>query len=543
MSHRRLLPLALGAGALLLGSVPSTVVWAAPQDAAPEVSVRVSDSPEAEAPEVFTEEELDQLYRDLYGIQMELGRRSGRPADLDSLRAVRDSLLTEIRGLARQIERRGRELDRPGPADEEWQREFDTFVRELESTAADADWDGLAETLGEHAETWGEGLALLGNELKELRVDIDEDRVRIDTGSGSRVTFTIPREVKEELRRGIAEVGVELERVLGDSNRGQWGRELETLLDELPDDVSGRFFPGRQREKTVIAESIFRVGEDVEVGEHEIVQGDVLLMGGDAYVAGEVDGNVFILFGDLFVEERGSIAADAVSVGGRVRVDDDSEVRGRRFDVSTSVPGIGPAVWGGGGGIAWLVHWSRVAVLALLIVAGFHLVEKRMTKLAQHGQEHSVRDLASGALWYAVALGLFVLASGGLVISVIGIPVVLVLVAGFGIGSLLAYAVGCHVVGERLLTMHSGAGQGHRAWQAALLGMVVLEIPALVSLAFASTDPGTGAAVAFRALDFLLKYAALSVGIGAMVATRGGAEDGEPTPEPDVSLALPARGD
>ena len=540
MSHRRSVPLALGVWTLLIGGVLVPVVGAAPQDTAPESSVRAPEPPEV--PEVFTEEELDQLYRDLYGIQMQLGRRNGPTADIDSLRAVRDSLLTEIRVLAREIERRGRTLDRPGPADEEWQREFDGFLRDLESTAADADWEGLAETLGQHAETWGEGLSLLGNELKDLQVEIDEDRVRIDTGSGSRVTFRIPREVEEDLRRGIAEVGVELERVLGDSNRGRWGRELEDLIDELPDDVAGGFFVGREREKTVIAESIFRIGEDVEVGEYEIVQGDVLLVGGDAYVAGEVDGNVFVLFGDLFVEERGTVAADAVCVGGRVRVDDDSEVRGRRFDVSTAAPGIGPAM-GSGGGIAWLVHWSRVAVLALLIVAGFHLVETRMNRLARHGGEHPGRDLVSGALWYAVVLGLFVLASGGLVISVIGIPVVLVLVAGFGIVSLLAYAVGCHVLGDRLLALHSGPGARHRAWQVALLGMVVLEIPALVSLAFAASDPGTSAVVGFRALDFLLKYAALSVGFGAVVATRGGADENGAAAEPDEALALPAHGE
>lgn len=484
----------------------------------------------------FSDGDLDELYRDLYGVQMKIGR--GAPSDVDSLRAVRDSLLAEIRQLALEVERRRAGLERGGEAPEAWEREFDVFVGELEDAAVDSDWDRLAEVLGEQAETWGQGLSVLGQELEGLQVDIEEDRVRIDTGSGSRLTFKVPKELKEELRRGIEEVGVELSRVLDDSARVRWGGELEGLIDELPEDVGARFFPGRhEREKTVIAESIVRVGEDVIVERDEIVEGDVLVAGGDVYVEGEVDGNVYVLFGDLFVEGRGSVLADAVSLGGRVVVEDESTVHGRRFDAPVVRSGIVPSIWAGDGGLAWIVHWSRVAVLALAIVMGFHFVDQRMRRVAHHGQERTGRDLVSGALWFAVVLGVFVVASVGLVISVIGIPIVIVLVGAFVAVLVLAYAIGCNVIGHRLLERF-GSGE-ERAWQAALLGMALLEIPALVALAFATADGGGAAVAGLRAFDGLLKFGVLSLGVGAMVATRGGLDDGEAPPH-EPELALPA---
>lgn len=499
---------------------------------------RAPEPPRPPAPtsQVFSDGDLDQLYRDLYGVQMKLGR--GTEADLDSLRAVRDALLVEIRALGRQIEEEKARRQAAAP-DQEWEEDFDDFVTELEDAAVDSDWERLAELVAGQAEVWGEGLALLGNELKGMQVEIDEDRVRIDTGSGSRFTFNVPDEVKEEMHRGFREVGIELSKVLDDSMRMDLGRELEGLFDELPDDVGNTLFGRRRsREKTVIPESIYRFGEDVIVERDEIVQGDVLVVRGDAFVEGDVEGNVYVLAGDLFVEGDGSIAYDAVSLGGRVRVDDDSRVHGRRIAPNLAAPGVLPMLGTASGGLAWIMHWSRVAMLALLVVVAFHVAEGRMRRLTRHGEAQAGRDLATGALWFSVILGVFVVASVGLVISVIGIPVVLVLVAGFGLVALLAYAVGCHVLGERLLERF-GSGGDVRAWQAALLGLALLELPALLALAFTGVDPGGSAVMGLRGLDILVKFAAVALGFGAIVATRGGLEV-EETATPAPELVLPS---
>ena len=113
------------------------------------------------------------------------------------------------------------------------------------------------------------------------------------------------------------------------------------------------------------------MGTDFEVAEDEIVQGDILLIGADAYVSGEVQGNVYVLAGDVLVEERGLVAKDAVSLGGEVLVDDRAEVLGRRVSLGDASYF---AVGANGGALAWAFYAGRIVILVsllLLIYAGY----------------------------------------------------------------------------------------------------------------------------------------------------------------------------
>ena len=467
--------------------------------------------------------ELQELYRGLYEIQLQMARQEQTQARVDSLQRVRDGLLERIEALARRVERERARREIPPPPSAQGADDLSVLVGELERLGAEVDWESLSRDLERNAQSVGEGLAQIGEQLRELQIDVDEDRVRVDTGSGSRFTFTIPPELKEDISQGIKEMGRELSRVLDDSTREAFGGELRVLLDELPEDIGGReFWRGRRsREKKVIAESVFQAWKDFEVADDELVRGDVLIIGGDAYVAGEVQGNVYVVFGDLFVEGEGDVAEDAISLGGRVRVDDDSEVHGRRFDVSTILPGFGVAAWGGPGAGPWLLHSVRVATLALLLVLGFALAGRRLDTMVEHGQERLGRSLVSGALWFSITLGVFVVAAVGLAISVIGIPVVIVLTGAFALVILLAYFVGCQVVGERVLELFGGHLPA-RDWQIALVGMAILEIPALVAVVFASAAQGSEISTLLWILAYFVKFLALGIGFGSAVATRLG---------------------
>lgn len=478
-----------------------------------------TDEPEREA--------LQDLYRKLYEVQLSLAREQGSPGAMDSLVAVRADLLVKIEELARRVEKARARREIPRPPSVRGGDDLSVLVGELENLGSDVDWESVTRSLEDKGVSIAEGLAILGEQLKNLQVEVDSDRVRVDTGSGSRFTFTIPPEVKQDISQGIREMGRELGRVLDDSTRRAFGSEFRVLLDELPQDVFGR--DGRRgrrpRERKVIAESVFQAWKDFEVADDELVRGDMLIIGGDAYVAGEVQGNVYVLFGDLFVEGRGNVAADAISLGGRVQVDDESEVHGRRFDVGSVLPGVGIGVWPSAGGGAWLGYSIRVAVLALLLVFGYALAGRRLEVIVEHGEQRVGRSLFSGALWFSATLGIFVVAAVGLAISVIGIPVVIVVAAAFAIVVLLAYFAGCRVVGGRLLDLFGGRAPG-REWQVALVGLALLEIPALVRTAFADSGAPSEFAMLLTMLDFFVKFLVLGIGFGAVVATRlGGQQD------------------
>lgn len=469
---------------------------------------------------------LQELYRDLYEVQLRIAREQGAGSVVDSLTSVRGALLAQIEELARRVEKARERRGIPRPPAVRGVDDLSVLVGERENPGSDVDWDAVVKQFEGQGGSLGEGLALLGEHLKNLQVDVDSERVQVDTGTGSRFTFTIPPEVKRDISEGIREMSRELGRVLDDSTRAAFGSEFRVLLDELPGDVFGRsgtsgLRPRQKREKKVIAESVFQVWKDFEVADDEVVRGDMLLIGGDAYVAGEVQGNVYVLFGDLFVEGSGNVAADAVSLGGRVQVDDESEVHGRRFDVSSVLPGFGLGVWNGSSAGSWLRYCVRVAALALLLIFVYALAGHRLGVIVQHGEQRVGRSLFAGTLWFSVTLGVFVVAAVGLVISVIGIPVVIVIAAAFVIVVLLAYFAGCQLVGGRLLDLLGGHVPG-REWQVALIGLALLEIPALVGTLFSGAGLPTELAMMLTVIDFFVKFLVLGIGFGAVVATRLG---------------------
>lgn len=497
-------------------------------------SVRISSgdsSAEAQAPppppppptSSVDRDVLQDLYRDLYEVQLRIAREPSGGSVVDSLTVVRGKLLVQIEELARRVEKARARRGIPRPPSVRGGDDLSVLLGEVENLDTAVDWDAIAKQFEGQAGSLGEGLALLGEHLKHLQVDVDSERVQVDTGTGSRFTFTIPPEVKRDIGEGIREMSRELGRVLDDSTRQAFGTDFRLLLDELPGEVFGR--SGRKglrpREKKVIAESVFQVWKDFEVGDDEVVRGDMVLIGGDAYVAGEVQGNVYVLFGDLFVEGNGNVAADAVSLGGRVQVDDESEVHGRRFDVSSVLPGFGLGVWNGSSGGSWLRYSVRVAILALLLVFVYALAGQRIGVIVEQGERRVGRSLFAGTLWFSATLGVFVVAAVGLVISVIGIPVVIVIAAAFVIVVLLAYFAGCQLVGGRLLDLLGGNAPG-REWQVALIGLALLEIPALVGTLFSGAGLPTELAMMLTVLDFFVKFLVLGIGFGAVVETRLG---------------------
>lgn len=501
------------ATAALVVSVPSATSQTPPPPETP---------PGVEAPPRSDTERLQELYRSLYELQLRLGRQNDASGTLDSLRAYRQELLEEIEEASERVAReRGRRLggDVPAPPRPRSGDDISVLVEELGALGEDFDWEGLSSVLEGNTQSIGEGLALLGEQLRGLQVDVGPERVRIENDSGSRFTFTVPEEVRQDLSEGIREMGRELNRVLADSSRDEYRRNFEVILDELPEGLGGALSGWRpKRERKVIAESVFRTGRDFEVRDDELVRGDVIILGADAYVAGEVEGNVVVLFGDLFVEGRARVVKDAVSVGGAVEVEEGSEVLGKRLDLGSVMPGLGTAGLDASGWVAWMLQGAKVAMLALLLFLGFALVGERLEVMSHLAIADPGRQLLSGSIWLLAVLGCFLVAAVGLVVSVIGIPVVIVLTGALFLAGLLAYFVGCQALATRLLGLF-GVEASLREWQVALLGLAVLEIPASLSLAFAPTD---AAVTILRALDLLLKFLVLALGFGVALHTRFG---------------------
>ena len=478
---------------------------------------------------------LQQLYREVYELQLEIARVDSE-VDRERLIAARRQLVSHIREVRARLEAAealGEDVPAPEPPSE-----LPGIARELEDLGVDADWESIGRIFEDNAQNLGRGLSELGRQLEDIEIDVDEEtgRVEIDTRQGGRIQFEVPDEVRTEISAGLAQMRQELQRVLSDSNRGNLPGELRILLDELPSDLKDAWNERRgPPERHVVAQNVMKIFADFEVAEDEIVAGDLVLLGGDAYVAGEVQGNTWVLFGDVLVEGRGEVAQDAVSVGGEVLLlDEASRVKGRMLDASSVLPGTGITTFTTGGGSSWAIHSVRVATLALLLLLGFAVAGDRVERVVDHGLRNLGHDFSSGLLWFPAALGGFVVASVGLAISVIGIPVVIVLTVVFVVIVTLAYFAACTLVGRLFFRLFADE-DGRSDWIYALIGLALLELPALAAL----TASGTlgGASMALHMIDYLVKFLALALGFGSIVATRVG---GRREPEPELSESPPA---
>lgn len=470
--------------------------------------------------------ELQKAYEELFELQVRYQASADDPAALDSLSVQRQELREQVNQLSKRIAEENaarRETvfapQRPGEGDV-----YDIHSGEPRIVGPGFDPEELGRII-EGANGIGEVLALLGKQLENLEVDVSPERVRIDTGTGGKLSFTVPPELREELSKGMREIGRELNRALADSSAG--ARNWAELMDQLPERIGQGWPDRRERRRKVVAESAFSVGSDFEVAEDEIVQGDVLLVGGDAYVAGEVQGSVYVLFGDLLVEERGLVAQDAVSVGGRVVVDDRAEVLGRRMDFG-DLGGLATA-YSSSGPLAWALYAGRLAMLFVLLLVIYALFGDRMALMVEHGGVHPARTMLSGAAWFTAIFGLFVIASVGLAISIIGIPVVLVLALAMGLVSLMAYLAGCELVGRRLAGLVRPGDDLGAGWQAAAVGVVLFELPAVAVLVLGSIGVDGVTTRPLIGLEMVVRFLAVAIGFGAVVHTRLGRRREEPS--------------
>lgn len=512
----RRVPIDLMLATIALVMVASGV---AAQQSAPEPVRVIQVPPEPEAREERLEQlraELQEAYERLFELEVAFQNAGDDRAVLDSLIVERDALRERAGELSRrlavekELELRSREVRRvprrSGEAD------LYVLFEELSQVEGPEDVGRILE-----GREISEVLAIIGEQLKNMEIDVSSERVRIDTGTGGKISFTVPEELREELSQGMREIGRDINRAFADSSAG--ARNWAEILEQIPQGMAEGWSERRTGRRKVIAESAFSMGNDFEVADDEIVQGDVLLVGADAYVSGEVQGNVYVLFGDLIVEERGLIAKDAISIGGRVLVDNRAEILGRRLDFGDVGDFTGA---GASGGIAWAIYAGRLVVLFALLLLVYALLHERMALMVEHGASQPGRNVLSGAIWFTCIFGLFVIASVGLAVSVIGIPVVLVLAIAMGVVSMMAYLAGCELVGRRLVALFRPDGEVPAGWQGALIGVALFELPAIAVLMLSSAGVDGMVTRPLTGLEYIVRFLALCVGFGAVVATRLG---------------------
>jgi hypothetical protein len=213
-------------------------------------------------------------------------------------------------------------------------------------------------------------------------------------------------------------------------------------------------------------DNVLVVDSDVSLSNGTTVDGDLVAIAGDVWIAGAVEGNVTAVRGEVFLYPTARIDGDVVYGGDQPEIADAAVVGGEVRELG----------WWDYADVSWGVIGAAAAWLAVslsLLVTGIVLVAI-LPGAAEAAQRTARSQLAlSSAMGIAAVVGLLLLGALA-VVTVVGVP--LTIVVGLALLPLawIGYLTCSFVVGRIV------AGEGSPRLLAFLAGLAVLRAVALV---------------------------------------------------------------
>ena len=298
------------------------------------------------------------------------------------------------------------------------------------------------------------------------------------------------------------------------------------------------------------------VGEDVTVDAGGLVDGTLLVVDGDATIAGEVPGSVVLVDGTLRIEEGALIRGEVLVINGRLQRDggrvegtirnlgamDSPETEARADEDATSRGEDGPRARDAEGGFGPLRHitsglgglfrdafWLVIVLAVSLVVV--HFAGNRLRNVAAVARTSPGRSALVGLAGTFLLLPVWVLGILALAISIIGIPLLIVWLPLFPLAVLLAQGLGylavASVVGEWLARKDIPALDRFRSsnqLHVLAIGLAALVLPSAFSHVAEMGGPSLGSllSVVFSLVAAATAMVALMVGFGAVLLTGAG---------------------
>jgi hypothetical protein len=300
-----------------------------------------------------------------------------------------------------------------------------------------------------------------------------------------------------------------------------------------PDSNDRRNGSARSRRSSRGGDDTVRFGSSITVRADEIVDGDVVAIGGHVTVEGEVRGDVVAVGGGLTLGPHAIVGNNVVAVGGVLRRDPGARIGGDVQEVGIGSIDFGQwnwsmnplTMWGAsmvGSAFALFGTIARVAILcllaALVILLGRDYVERA-------GALAAIEPLKAGAvglLAQLLFLPILIITIVVLVITIVGIPL-LILIPFLFLGLALIGLVGFTAVSYRV-GLHLALRLGWNTdnpYLTTVGGILVLLSPALLARIIGlSGFPGLPLAGILIFLGLMVEYVAWTIGFGSMALLR-----------------------
>ena len=296
------------------------------------------------------------------------------------------------------------------------------------------------------------------------------------------------------------------------------------------------------------------IGGSVHVRENEIVHGPAVAIGGSVTVDGEVRDDVVAVGGGVRLGPKAKVGGDVTAVGGSIERDPRAEIGGKINEIGFGgFPHIrlGHAVWFPAAGFLAFRPWVelmatlfRMVLFGVLACFVFLIARNPIARIERAAAIEPWKAGLVGLLTELLFIPVFVLTCIILAVSIIGIPLLLILVLATIVAVPAIFIFGFTGVAWRV-----GQEAQHRfGWSiespfvlllVGLLGIWALTIVGrIVSL---GGWPIWFVSAALLVVGFLVEYVAWTVGLGAAVMTRFGTRAaGGGGATPPIATPVPA---
>lgn len=301
------------------------------------------------------------------------------------------------------------------------------------------------------------------------------------------------------------------------AQRGQSAPPVDAMsasLDSLHRDANGM---------TLDRAEMQRGARTVASSEH--LTGDVASWHGPLEISGTVDGNVAAIGGDVVLLPGGHVRGDALSVGGQVKLAGgtvDGETR------SISAFSVGPLAGARLTPAQAMRRSLSLAVACYLILVAMALAVSffargHLETVASTIRTNFSRAFLLGVLGEIAVVPLFLLSVVALAITIVGVLLVPFAAVAYVLGVMGALALGflamSLLAGDAMMRGDTTAGEPRPLVSHLITGLSVFLV--LWLLGGATSYAGIVGSV-LRLLAFLVTWIAATVGLGAMIITRGG---------------------
>ncbi|HMB70471.1 MAG TPA: hypothetical protein VKU85_14245 [bacterium] len=279
------------------------------------------------------------------------------------------------------------------------------------------------------------------------------------------------------------------------------------------------------------------IGGSVVIREDELIEGDVVAVGGTVTVFGRVEGDCVAIGGDVILNDGAVIEGDAVAVGGKVRSVGSADVHGERvsIDIGLNVgdwihgwtsDGDRTISWGPPRGLTFVLRLVKLMAALLVVSLVYAVAGRRVEVVARRIDDEPGQSFLIGLLGTFATPFAFVVTSILLAITLIGIlliPVAAVLIGVMGVAGLSAASL---AVGRRIRAARAsddGLISGGGAYRSLLVGLLALNALRIVGwvldTAWDFLDP---VALLFNVLGTFVVLFAMILGYGALMTSRFG---------------------